>query len=502
MKKNALFLSLASLGLLVAGLVGCNGNNTPSEASEEPPVSSQVSEQPSSEKKSSEKQSSSKASSSEKSSEAASSSKQDVHEHTYELSGTAVKNADGKDVYVKECTAKDDKYIGMAFTDYSELSSPFDPEATASKYSHVDATIMETAVMMAKNSTIKWKFNLDKAVTGAKIAFGVTITSESHTSQDCAQKHTVAVNGGDAAAWDLDGKTYGDCNFAVDTVTYVVFKTADLVAGENTIELAQTNAGYRLLFSGELRVYYSGDAKPVEAPIPFEGYNITFTTDHCKVLVYSGKDYSATPEETNTTKAKDEEGNIVAYDPEDIELQPQVNFKVVCDEGYSVNATNITITGKFKNLKQNPAKSETPAVDDDSLFRVTKVQEDLTIAIVAVKGEQAQGYKVTFVTAHCSVKVYVGPKNTDGTNLDTAENGVYYARLKDSPYDIGFTTPQINFEVICDEGYEFVPEIVDDKVTFIQGDYNKFQLKAGVYNMTKIASDLTITITATLKAAA
>ena len=313
MKKNALFLSLASLGLLVAGLVGCNGNNTPSEASEEPPVSSQVSEQPSSEKKSSEKQSSSKASSSEKSSEAASSSKQDVHEHTYELSGTAVKNADGKDVYVKECTAKDDKYIGMAFTDYSELSSPFDPEATASKYSHVDATIMETAVMMAKNSTIKWKFNLDKAVTGAKIAFGVTITSESHTSQDCAQKHTVAVNGGDAAAWDLDGKTYGDCNFAVDTVTYVVFKTADLVAGENTIELAQTNAGYRLLFSGELRVYYSGDAKPVEAPIPFEGYNVTFVPDeHCKVFVYSTKQYATeTPVETNTAKAKDEEGKIV-----------------------------------------------------------------------------------------------------------------------------------------------------------------------------------------------
>lgn len=158
---------------------------------------------------------------------------------------------------------------------------------------------------------------------------------------------------------------------------------------------------------------------------------------------------------------------------------------------------NITITPRenYKNLKQNPDAKE----GQDDIFRATKIQGDITIAIVAQAGEQAKGYKVTFVTSHCSVKVYVGPKNEAGDNLDTPEDGVYYARIKDAPYSIGRTTPQINFEVVCDEGYEFVPVIDENShVDFIVGTYNKFQLKNGIYNMTKIESDLTITITATL----
>ena len=60
------------------------------------------------------------------------------------------------------------------------------------------------------------------------------------------------------------------------------------------------------------------------------------------------------------------------------------------------------------------------------------------------------------------------------------EDGVFYARIKDAPYDIGYTTPQLNFSVVCDEGYEFVPVITDNKVDFIthldatKDGYNKF----------------------------
>ena len=163
-----------------------------------------------------------------------------------------------------------------------------------------------------------------------------------------------------------------------------------------------------------MRIHYNSDAKPVTPEIPFEGYTVTFTVEHCKVYIYEGKKYDQTPVEAYVTKAMDEGGNIVPYDVEDEVPQPQVNFKVVPDEGYTVNATNITVTGAYKNLKQNPAKNETPAVDDDSIFRITKVQEDLAVSIVAAQGEQAKGYKVTFVPTNCQIKVYVGPKNEAG----------------------------------------------------------------------------------------
>ena len=191
---------------------------------------------------------------------------------------------------------------------------------------------------------------------------------------------------------------------------------------------------------------------------------------------------------------------MLQNDIEDVELQPQVSFKVVCDEGYSITVNNITATPNtnYKNLKQNPDNKE----GQENIFRITKVQGDLAINIVAVAGEQAKGYTITFVPTNCTIKVYVGPKNAEGTNLDTPEDGVYYARIKDIPYDIGFTTPQVNFEVICDSGYVFEPEIIDNKVNFITHEdttkdgYNKFSDKGGYYNLTKVDDNLVITITA------
>lgn len=489
MKKKTVLITLATFGLLLSGLIGCGKQPSEEPApSSKPEETSQKSEQSS--EKSSDKPSTSVAPSS---STQPTTSEAPAHEHNYAQVGESVKNADDKDVYLMECADKDDKYIGIAFGDYSEKSADFDSAANASKYGEVEASLWDDSAMLAKGSSITWKINVDKAITGAKIAFGLTSTYASHGEQECGDKYSFKVNDGQEKVWDVSG-TYADIGLAPTKRTYIVFGTADLVEGENTITAIQGNGGYRLLFGGEVRIHYSGDAKPVEAPIPFEGYNVTFVPEHCKVLVYSTKQYTTeTPVETNTCKARDEEGNIVPYDPDDIELQPQVSFKVVCDEGYSVNATNITVTGTYKNLKQNPDSQE----GQDNIFRITKVQTDLTINIVPVQGEQAKGYKVSFVLTNCSVKVYVGPKNEAGDNLDALEDGVYYARSKDAPYAISFTTPQVNFEVVCNEGFTFTatPD-ENNKVDFIQGEYNKFSDKGGYYNLTKVASDLVITITA------
>ena len=500
MKKKSILITLATFGLLLSGLVGCGKQPVEPSESSKPEETSQKSE-----KSSEDKPSTSVAPSS---SEQPSSSEAPAHEHSYAKVGESVKNADQKDVYVMECAEHDDKYIGIAFKDYSAKDADFDSGANASKYGEVDAAIWEDAYMLAKTAgtSISWKINVDKAIEGAKLSFGVTSTYASHGDQSCDGKYQIKVNDGEAATWLVTG-TFDDNGMSPTKRNYLIFQNINLVAGENTITLIQTSTGYRWLFGGEMRIHYSGDAKPVEAPVPFPGYNVTFSVEHCKVLVFSTKAYTTeTPVETLTCVAKDENGNVVAYDPDDQDPQPQVSFKVVCDEGYSCTVNNITVAPKanYKNLKQNPDSQP----DQDDIFRITKVQGDITVTIAPAAGVQAKGYKISFVPTNCTIKVYVGPKNDAGDNLDTPEDGFYYARAKDGTYEISYTTPQVNFEVVCDAGYEFVPTITDNKVDFIthpdstKDGYNKFSDKGGYYNLTKVDDDLTITITATEAAVA
>ena len=503
--KSKLFISVAALGLLIGGLVGCNGNKSSEEqkssqapASSEPAKPSSSSVAPSS--------SSQAPSSSSSSATPSSSSQAPAHEHNYAKVGESVKNADQKDVYVMECADKDDKYIAIAFADYSAIDADFDSAAVASKYKEVDESIWEDAHMLAKTkgTTISWKINLDKAIEGAKLSLGVTSTYASHGSTDMASQFSVKVNDGALAAASITG-TYTENGLDPSKRTYLEFATINLAAGENTITLSQDSTSNRLLFGGEVRFHYSGDAKPVEAPVPFEGYNVTFVPTNCKVFVYPGKDYTVDPVETNSTKAKDEEGNIVPYDVEDIELQPQVNFKVVCDEGYVVNKENMVISGaKYKNFKQGPDAKE--GLPEANFFRITKIQGDITVTITPVEDtgeEQAPGYEAVFTTIHCSVKVYVGPKSATNNVEDTAEK--YYGRGKDSPYDYTKNNGQINFEVIPDAGYKFVSgleEEAEGKVNFIAGTgeepYNKVVRGKGdlanCYRITKLASDLDIKV--------
>ena len=227
-----------------------------------------------------------------------------------------------------------------------------------------------------------------------------------------------------------------------------------------------------------------------------DGYAVTFVPgEHCKVLVYSTKNYAnETPVETNSCYAKDENGLIVEYDLEDAMLQPQVSFKVVCDEGYSVNKTDIAVTGVYKNLKQDP--DSTGATD---IFRITKVQTNLTINItpVASSGVQNPGNPVNLITNHCSVKVYVGPKDDTGSNVDEGPN--YYSRSKDAPYGHTLNAGQFNFEVIPDAGYKFVSGIeVGSELAgaaFVTGDFNKVVRSAeNVYRITKINGEISIKI--------
>ena len=381
----------------------------------------------------------------------------------------------------------------------------------------------ETATKWEKGHEYKFTFSVPKNYTKVVFAFGAQMSSSSHGDRSLYTNHEGAsssdsfesneandgtcriilkVNG---VQQEVTHDTYEEAGLTNSEVNY--FKVAEFAVNAGDVEVSMTTnaqTGYRLLIGEGARLYYKAadeSATPTVVPA-FEGYKVNFVAEHCKVYVYSTKNYETeTPVEATSCVAKDETGKVVAYDPEDEQLQPQVNFKVVCDEGYTLNASNFTITGKYNKLKQGPSTED--GLPDDQHYRITKVQENLTVTIAPVQGQQAKGYKITFVPTNCEIKVYVGEPKDDDSNLDTAEDGVYYARAKDSPYDFTFADPQVNFKVVCNEDYEFKPTITDNKVDFIthpdatKDGYNKFQNKGGYYNLTKVSDDLTITITAT-----
>ncbi len=510
MKKKTVLISLAALSLLFSGIVGCNGNKESEKPASEP------ASQQSQPKPSSNQTPSSKPASQQATSEPASSAPV-AHEHQYGEATVTVKNADGKDVYIKECKDKDDKYIGMAFGDYSAKDEDFDANANASKYGEVESSLWDDAVMLAKTSgtSISWKVNVDKAIEGAKLSFGVTSTYASHGSQDCAGKFAVKVNDGEAATWLVTG-TFDENGVSPTARTYLIFQNINLVAGENTITLQQLVTGYRWLFGGEMRIHFSGDATVVAStPVPVEeGYEITFTHEHCKVLVYeSGQDYSIDPVETDKTLSRDDNGVVCKYVAADAEqgiaeVKPQVNFKVVCDEGYVVDGECITISGT-QGVEWNKLASQ-----GQDIYRITKIKADITVNVVAkVKSaEEAPGYEATFKLSHCTVKVYLGKKNAEGDNIDTAEK--YYTRDKDSG-EYSKDGGQINFEVFPEAGYEFNSGLALGSstspagVSFITNgtggaaNFSNFKVdgtNANLFSITKVSSNLIITITCTLVA--
>lgn len=234
-----------------------------------------------------------------------------------------------------------------------------------------------------------------------------------------------------------------------------------------------------------------------------KGINVTFTEgQHFEVWVYKTKAYTTEqPVKTNTCLARDENGNAIDFDA-NATLQPQVSFKVVCDEGYSVGVNNIEITGaKYKNLKQGPSVGDDGSADlpDNNHFRITKIQGDITVTITPIQGEQTKP-EVKFVKNHCSVVVY---KSETISNENIVAEGPFYARDKSTGEEVQ-TGGQIFFKVVPETGYVWRDAPTADvgdisTLAFIGRNSNKSGNKfkvpqAGVYNITKVEDDVTVLI--------
>ena len=388
----------------------------------------------------------------------------------------------------------------------------------------------ETATKWAKGHEYKFTFSVPKHYTKVVFAFGAQMSSSSHSDRSLYTDHNGAsdsdpfesneandgtcrialkVNG---VAQEVTHDTYGEAGLTNTEVNY--FKVAEFGVNAGTVEVSMTthaSTGYRLLIGEEARLYYKAADESADPVIPVddgEGYNITFSATNGEVWVYeSGQDYSVAPVKTNTTESRDEEGKKTKWiEPEEATtLEPQVNFKVVCAAGYEIDANCLAITGEYNKIKIVSNDTE----ENSWIVRVTKIKSDLSIVITPkVHVDGINGYEITFALTHATAKVYVGPKDETGSNVDAGEEGKFYTRDKVAPYGYSKTEPQFNFEIIPEEGYEFndgiewgeATEMSSSAVEFItpKANYNKIKLSAnGGYTLTKVAGALTITAEAT-----
>ena len=389
----------------------------------------------------------------------------------------------------------------------------------------------ESAKKWEKGHEYKFTFSVPKNYTKVVFAFGAQMSSSSHGSRSLYTDHNgassddsfesneandgtcrivVKVNG---VEQEVTHDTYEEAGLTNSEINY--FKVSEFAVNAGDVVVSMTThakAGYRLMLGEEARLYYKAadeSATPVVPVDEGEGYNITFSATHGEVWVYeSGQDYTQLPVKTNTTESRDEDGKKTKWiEPEETDTkEPQVNFKVVCEAGYEIDADCFAITGEFNKIKVVSNDTE----DNSWIVRITKIKSDLAIVVTPrVHQEGINGYEITFALTNATAKVYVGPKDETGSNVDAGAEGKYYTRAKTDPFDYSKASDcQFNFEIIPNEGYEFndgvewgeATEMSSSAVSFIapSANYNKLKKSAnGGYTLTKVAGALTITAEAT-----
>ena len=525
MGKNKFFVPILTFGMLLSALVACGSNSNSKEKSSaagDSTPSASVSDSSSASKSSNSSKASSSSSKASSSQSSSSSQSQPVHHHDIAADAVAVKtvkNKEDKNVSLYNCKDNDGgKIMTIAFGDYSEKTATFSD--LSGKYSEVADDIKAESYQLSASGTVTWKVLVDKAITGAKLYFGAVATSSGHNTSTLAEKCSVKINDGNFVNWDYSATaTYSDVGLNQASRVYVYAATFNLNEGENSITLQQGTKGDRLLYSGDVRIAYDGDAMPVAAPAT--GYDITFVpAEHCKVLVYIGANETVETNKAQSYNADALDDDLhyipskyvaeVKDDPEttDVdesvaEVKPEIQFKLQFDTGYTADGNDISISGTMGN-EWNKLCSE-----DVDAYAITKIKAAITvtIAVRAVTGEEPAGYLGTFNITHGTIKVYLGAKNKNGDNLDTVDGSGYYLSRNKDTGEASKAKAQFNFEVIPDDGYEFVsglalggessPIGVTEFMTGNFGNFKQDKKVANLFSITKVASTITVNIVCT-----
>ena len=99
-------------------------------------------------------------------------------------------------------------------------------------------------------------------------------------------------------------------------------------------------------------------------------------------------------------------------------------IKAAVNDGHILSITTWISGFELKNIQDttlNPANK-----DFTGEVYITKIKSDLSIVITPkVHVDGINGYEITFALTHATAKVYVGPKDETGSNVDAGEEGKY-----------------------------------------------------------------------------
>ena len=285
-------------------------------------------------------------------------------------------------------------------------------------------------------------------------------------------------------------------------------------SGEVTTPATETSTGVKTFtcsvcgLTEEQTIPMAAEADEDDEEDEDKGWNVSITTDeNSTVTVYT----TQTVDDTGTveaTIAANGNGTVVSRDGDsgdpDNTGNGQVNFVITTTKDY---VPSVAITGTYKNLKL--VSSDTTDTEADTyVYRITKIESDLTVAVTAEEDstEDTTGaLAVTFdVPENCTVYVYNTQEvNTTGANADitiTKDNGAVdssgnaatvYARNTSGVLD-NTGSGQVNFVVVPATGYEATVAATGTYKNLKQdpdGNGNDT-----VYRITKITSAVAVTV--------
>ena len=300
-------------------------------------------------------------------------------------------------------------------------------------------------------------------------------------SGDGEETNTAYSRNGETGALLKDGN--GQVNFKIVFANGYELKDIVITEGYNNLKGSSDTGiqyGYRITkITANLTVTVTSQLEGTQEDLT-QGYKITFEHDeHVSVVVYKTQDMTNGGEKTDIAYSRESGTGTLNKDG------GQVNFVLVFDEGYELGSISAT-AGAYKNIKY-PHE-----IDVANGFRITQITGELTVTITSQEEGTAedltQGYEVTFVCGeHVKIIVY----RTQDTSGEGEQTNTAHSRDGKSGVLLKNGEGQVNFKIVCDEGWE-VSDIT------IEGTYSNNKPQGdNIYRITKIASDLVVTITVT-----
>lgn len=222
-------------------------------------------------------------------------------------------------------------------------------------------------------------------------------------------------------------------------------------------------------------------------------YKGTFICDsHAGITTYKTQDLADAGKAENQSEAAARDsvtGEAVTTG------EGQINFTVVTDEGYMVDSIVIAPKESYKNLK---GPSDTGR---DNTYRITKISGDITITVTTkeIPETPVTEYKAVFECGgHASITTY-RTQDYDDESVAAANQTEAVARDSKTGEAVVDGTGQINFRVVCEEGYRVADVKVSPKVSYknlkdSSDSKDDDIIPVNCYRVTKIAGDITITV--------